>query len=44
MRPSLSKSAIVSFENRQPKGGEANPFHSYIMFGRGFGLVMLSSR
>lgn len=40
MRPFASSSAIVSREYRHPNCGDANPFHSYIMLGRGFGLVI----
>ena len=41
--PSESSFAIVSCEYRHPSGGDGKPFHSYIMFGRGLGLVILSS-
>ena len=43
MRPSSCRRCIVSFSYRQPIAGDGCPRHVYIMFGRGFGLVMLSS-
>src|SRR5256885_17107379 len=38
--PAASSASMVDFSYRQPIGGLSCPFHSYIMFGRGFGLVM----
>src|SRR5665213_662565 len=40
MRPAASNSFIVSLLYRHPIGGDGKPFHSYIMLGRGCGLVI----